>query len=225
LIDGIKFKFPGIKENLYTFNIRESLNNPVPEPISLQHEIIQTILKEAIPYTDSQQIPVIKMKQGNSVSGYWSLWHLEVKNRFESNQVIIPIFVSIEGDNFTAFAQMVWDKLVQENNNFERLGMLSEVESKHIVTDISAKAEELLQVKFEEYETSINQNTETIKQNKERSFSFLEKQMNRIGIDNIRQSRLVRLAKEKEQWENSFDSAKQIVPSLTCLLLLKITNG
>jgi SNF2 family DNA or RNA helicase len=224
LIDGIKFKFPGIKENVYTFNIRESLNNPVPEPISLQHEIIQSILKDAIPFTDSQQIPTVKMKQGNSVAGHWSLWHLTVKNQFEINQTILPIFVSADGDNFTAYAQSLWDKLTQENSNFECLGTLSEEESKAVYHTTSSKAEELLQVKFEECENSINQNTEKIKLNKERSFSFLEKQMNRIGIENIRQSRLVRLSKEKEQWETTFDSAKQIVPSLTCLLLLNIVN-
>ncbi len=50
LLDGIKFKFPGQKEGIYTFNMKESLNNPIPEPISLQHEFVQSILKEAIPF-------------------------------------------------------------------------------------------------------------------------------------------------------------------------------
>jgi hypothetical protein len=94
LIDGIRFKFPGHKESLYTFNIRESVNNPIPEPISLQHEIIQSILKEAIPYTTSQQAPKVKIKQGNTTAGYWSLWHLEVKNQFEISQVIHIEFVA-----------------------------------------------------------------------------------------------------------------------------------
>jgi hypothetical protein len=48
--------------------------------------------------------------------------------------------------------------------------------------------------------------------------------MNRIGIENIKQARLGRLYKEKEIWESTFSSASQIVPSLTCLLMVNIVN-
>jgi len=224
LLDGIRFKFPGLKDNIYTFNIKESVNNPIPEPISLQHEIIQTILKDAIPFTESQQIPIVKITQGNSTSGQWSIWHLEVKNQFETNQIIQPIFISSGNESFPAFAQSVWDKLIQDTVFFDCLGVLSVQESKDIFNTISSKAEELLQTKFEEFEKSILQNTDKIRSNKEKSFAFQEKQMNRIGIENIRQSRLGRLVKEKENWEATFDSSKQIVPSLTCLLIVNIVN-
>ena len=224
LIDGIKFKFPGLKEGIYTFNIRESVNNPIPEPISLQHEIIQTILKDAIPFTDSQQVPIIKLSQGNSTTGQWSLWHMEVKNQFESVQIIQPVFVSSEGDSFPAFAQSIWDKLIQESEYFNCIGTLTEKESKETYIKVSLKAEELLQVKYEEFEMALVNNTNKIQSNKEKSFSFQEMQMSRIGIDNIRTSRLNRLQKEKENWAATFDSAKQIVPVLSCLLMVNIVN-
>lgn len=224
LLDGIRFKFPGYKESIYTFNIKESVNNPIPEPISLQHEIIQTILKEAIPFTDSQQIPNVKITQGNSTPGQWSLWHLEVKNQFETSQVIQPIFISSEGENFSAFAQSVWDKLIQESDFFDCVGVLSIEESKQVLTKVSKKAEELLQGKYEEFEKSITSNTVKIKNDKEKSFVFQEKQMRRIGIENIKQSRLNRLYKEKENWEATFLSAGQIVPSLSCLLMVNIVH-
>lgn len=224
LIDGIRFTFPGHKEGIYTFNIRESVNNPIPEPISLQHEIIQTILRDAIPYTASQQIPKVKIKQGNSTPGYWSLWHLEVKNQFETCQVIQPVFISSEGENFSAFAQNVWDKLIQENDYFDCIGVMSPDESKSTYANISANAEELMQQKYEEFENSILQNTEKIRANKDKSFEFQEKQMHRIGIENIKQSRLNRLHKDKEQWEETFESSRQIVPSLSCLLMVNIVN-
>jgi hypothetical protein len=224
LIDGVRFKFPGHKEGIYTFNIRESVNNPIPEPISLQHEIIQSILKEAIPYTTSQQVPKVKIKQGNTTTGYWSLWQLEVKNQFETSQVIQPIFISAEGENFSAFAQSVWDKLIQENDYFDCVGALSLEQSKAAYETISGKSEVLMQQKYEEFESSILQNTGKIKANKEKSFEFQEKQMQRIGIENIKQSRLNRLHKDKEQWVETFESARQIVPSLSCLLMVNIVN-
>ncbi len=88
------------------------------------------MLKDAIPFTASQQIPIVKIKQGNSTAGHWSLWHLEVKNQFETSQIIQPIFISSEGENFSAFAQNIWDKLIQENDYFDCIGVLSEDESK-----------------------------------------------------------------------------------------------
>ena len=224
LLDGIRFKFPRHKEGIYTFNIKESVNNPIPEPISLQHEIIQTILREAIPYTTSQQIPIVKIKQGSSTPGYWSLWHLEVKNQFETSQIIQPIFISSEGENFSAFAQSVWDKLIQENDYFDCIGVLPVDESKIAFADISEKSEKLMLKKYEEFESSIMLNADKIKSNKEKSFVFQEKQMNRIGIENIKQSRLNRLHKEKEIWEDTFQSSVQIVPTLSCSLIVKIVN-
>lgn len=221
---GVMFKLPGFKENIYTFNVKESLNNPIPEPISLQHEIIQNILREAIPFTESQQLPLVKIKQGSSSNGIWSLWNLEVKNQFETSHIVHPIFISKEGDNFAAYAQNVWDKLIQDSNFFSCLGTLSAGESKIVFNQMSHKAEELLQAKFEEFDRNIANNTSNIKANKDKSFAFQEKQMNRIGIENIRQARLNRLYKEKEIWGLSFEPAKQIVPTLTCLMMINIVN-
>jgi len=93
-----------------------------------------------------------------------------------------------------------------------------------VYAEISEKSENLMIKKYEEFESSIMLNAEKIKSNKEKSFVFQEKQMNRIGIENIKQSRLNRLYKEKEIWQDSFQSSVQIVPNLSCSLILKIVN-
>ena len=67
--------------------------------------------------------------------------------------------------------------------------------------------------------------TDRIEQNKIRAFSFRERQLSKIGIENIRTSRLQKLEKDKESWLYNYDSAKQIVPNLSCLLIVKIING
>ena len=225
LLDGVRFKFPGFKENIYTFNIKESINNPIPEPLSLQHEIIQSILSDAVPFTSSQVIPLVKLKQGKSSSGLWSIWHLQAKNQFESHHLIQPIFISDEGDSFQAFAQDVWSRIIQDDNYLDCVGVAPAEESKAYFKDITGKAEEILQAKYREMEEKIHANTSRIKLNKEKAFVFREKQMQKIGIENIRQSRLQRLFKEREQWMQNFDSSKQIVPDLTCMLIVRIIHG
>lgn len=224
LIEGMKFSFPGLKENIYTFNLKESVNNPIPEPLSLQHEIIQTILSEATPVTPSRAIPKIKITGGRSSSGYWGIWHLNVRNSFESNHSIQPIFISDEGDSYPAFAQDIWNKLVQEDDYFVALDSLSPEDSKSAFSSMNGKAEELLQSRYNDMELKLSENALKIKHNKERAFEFQEKQLNKIGIENIRQARLAKLIKEKRQWLLDFNSSSQVVPDLSCLVLVKVVN-
>lgn len=224
LLNGLKFKFPGYKETIYTFDIKASVNNPIPEPISLQHEIIQNILKEALPFNEGQQLPVVKIKQGRTSGGLWSLWLLEVKNNFETKHIVQPMFTSNDGENFPPFAQSIWDKLIQENDFFDCIGTLPAEDSIELFRHLSEKAEEFLLAKFEEFQKIILHNTDKIKSDKEKSFVFQEKQLRRIGIENIKQSRLNRLYREKETMEGSFHLSSQIVPSLSCLLMLNVVN-
>lgn len=225
LLHGIRFKIPGCKENIYTFNIKDSVNNPIPEPLSLQHEIIQTMLSDAVPFTDSQVIPLVRIRNGKSASGYWSIWHLEVKSQFEAHHVVQPVFISDEGDSFPAFAQDIWSKVIQEDDYFECNGVFPGHESKACFSNIAGKVEGILLSRYSEIENKITANTARIKQNKEKAFAFREKQMQKIGIENIRQSRLQRLYKEKELWTQNFESSKQAVPNLIPLLIVKIING
>ena len=224
LLNGIKFQFPGFSENIYTFNIKDSINDPIPEPLSLQHQIIQHILSEATPFSSSQHIPVIKFKNKKSSAGYWSIWYLNVKNQFESTHLFQPMFISDEGDSFPAFAQDIWSRFIQEEDCFDSIELNNSNDSSKIFHQISNKAEEFLQQKYSELEQRINDNTNKIRINKENAFDFQEKQMKKIGIENIKRSRMQRLNREKEVWFQNFESSKQVVPELNCLMICQIQN-
>lgn len=224
LLNGTKFVFPGCQEKIYSFNVKESLNDPIPESVSLQHDIIKTILSEAVPFTPSQLVPVVRMNTGKKVPGLWSIWHLEVKNRFETSHLFQAIFISDEGDCFSPFAQEIWSKIVQDGSLIECSGMLSADESKAVFEKMSEQAENILQKKFRDMENRIIGNTENIRANKEKAFAFQERQMNRIGIENIRESRLLKLKSERELWLGNYESSRQIIPNLTCLTIMKIAD-
>lgn len=225
LLNGLKFSFPGIQENIYSFDIKDSLDNPILEPLSLQHEIIRSILSEAVPYTESQVVPLIKLTKDKTEPGIWSIWHLEVKNRLESHNMIQPIFISSEGDSFPAYAHDIWSLLIQGDHLFECAGTMNPQDSKALFRSITSTAEEILLPKYTEIEQKMNANIVRIQHNKERAFAFQEKQMNRIGIENIRQSRLQKLYKESEIWRQNFETSKQAVPNLIPLLIVKIVDG
>lgn len=224
LHDGVRFAFPGLKEQIYTFDVKESVNNPIPEPLSLQHEIIQTILAEAVPVDSNQPIPEIKIESLEGANGTWSLWQLIVKNRYEEQKVILPVFISEEGDIFPAFAEDVWQKISGSHNDIHVLRTIFPPDVKAILDFNTGKAEEIMGGKYRDMERTIIQNTERIKQNKQNSYEFQMKQLNKIGIENIRESRIRKLEKEKYVWGKSHELQKEIIPELKCLLLMKIMN-
>jgi len=224
LHDGVRFKFPGLKEQIYTFDVKDSVNNPIPEPLSLQHEIIQTILAEAVPVDSNQPIPEIKIDSIEGVNGTWSLWQLIVKNRYEEQKVILPVFISEQGDIFPAFAEDVWQKISGSRNDIHVLRTIFPPDVKAILDNNTIKAEEILGDRYRDMERTILQNTERIKQNKQNSYEFQMKQLNKIGIENIRESRIRKLEKEKYTWEKTHELQKEIIPELKCLLLMNIMN-
>lgn len=224
-LDGIGFKFPGYSEQLYTFDIRESINNPVPEPLSLQHEIIQKILSDAVPHLEKSNIPELRITNGSSSTGVFSIWHLLVGNGFETRDHFQPVFLSEKGEVFPALAQNLWMKLTQDRNAFEYIDTTSASMTSDIYWQNYSRAEQFLQTKFEEMERRLLENSARMRENKEKAFAFREKQLNKIGIDNIRLSRQKRLTKEMEEWQMNYDSSIKIVPNLTCLLMIRISNG
>ena len=148
LLDGVRFTFPGFKEQIYTFNIKESINNPIPEPISLQHGIIQTILSEAVPVDGNQPVPIVSIDTLQNVSGVWSLWQLVVKNRYEEQHQVTPVFISSNGELFPAFAENIWQQISTNSSNISIKGMLLPPEVKPVLDKQTEIVEGILVEKY-----------------------------------------------------------------------------
>lgn len=219
LLNGhLKFKFPNRSEQVYTFDVKESLANPVPEPLSIQHEIVQQMLREAVPHYREEPISVLK--QGN-VKGFWSLWRLKVANSLEIREVTMPMFINDENKAYPVFAEDFWHQILKTPQR-DIAHELPVNESVTIFNLMETKAEEMMQTAFEKIENDIKSNLKRVADNRLKAFGFQKKQLLKIGIDNIKQSRLLRLEKEIEKWNRDFESAFDIIPELECLLLIRL---
>jgi SNF2 family DNA or RNA helicase len=228
LLNGIKFTYPpGGETKLYSFNIKESLNNPLLEPLSLQHEMIQNILSEATPYTDTQVMPSVRFAHINTQEpGFWSLWRLEVKNQFEAHEIIQPLYITESGKVDIETGILMWEKLSEEEGCLASIAIYpAELVSKslHLMQET---IESILAPRFQETESLLLANAEKIKANKEKSFAFQLKQLQKIGIVSIREYRLHKLELEIENWNNNFEWSKQVIPDLKCLQAMHVqANG
>ncbi|MCS6904251.1 MAG: helicase-related protein [Bacteroidia bacterium] len=223
LLNGIKFAYPTHAEpQIYSFNIKESLINPLLEPLSLQHEIIQNILSEATPYTESQVMPSVKLSGIQALPGFWSLWRLEVKNQFEAHQIIQPLYITEAGELDLNLAQIIWEKLSEEEGCFEKLTAYPNQLANQAFYLMQTVIEKVLAPQFQEKEKLLLVNADRIKTNKEKSYAFQLKQLQKVGILSIREYRRQKLEKEMESWNQNFEWSKQVIPDLKCLLALHI---
>jgi len=147
-----------------------------------------------------------------------------VKNRYEEQQYFTPLFVSSDNDLFPAFAEDVWQKISTSSESINVKGALLPPDVKPILEKQTEIAEGVLREKYQELESQILSNTQRIKQNREKAYDFQLKQLNKIGIENIRQSRIQRLEKEKYTWAKSHELQKEIIPDLKCLLIIKFDD-
>ena len=62
------------------------------------------------------------------------------------------------------------------------------------------------------------------RENRLNSYAHQKNRINKIGIENIRISKLARLEREHEQWMKEFQSNQKVIPGIKQLLTLRI-NG
>jgi superfamily II DNA or RNA helicase len=219
---GYKFAFPDNTKLDATFDAAVALDNPLLEPLTLQHPRIASILAEAAPFTLSDPIAIIRLPgQLQGKSGYFSLWYLELKNEFETKQEYIPIFIDSSNYHNKDVAESIWNTLV-EGKNPVIIAQEDPRQAPFIFEQQKAAAEKFIEGYYYLLQRQMLENLEQRKAKKEKAAQFQEKQLNRIGIEYIREYRKRKLAEEMKNWRANFINASKIIPRLDCLMLIRI---
>ena len=222
-LNGILVKEKNTDPKYYTFDTKESLENPIPEMLTVQSDFIQRMLKKAAPVTKETPIPILKIDNPEQVCGTFMLWKVSARNAYENQYRIAPVFISAEGDSFVAYAKRFWTDLSMGEIAGSVVG--NAPDGPQIFAHADENAEQTLLDVYNEMERGINSHSLTMKQNKEKAYSFQQRQISRIGIETIRNYRAQKLQKEYDEWLDTFGSMSQVVPELECLLIVKVENG
>jgi SNF2 family DNA or RNA helicase len=202
-----------------TFDSEVSLNNPDVEHLTLQSDWIVQLLNDIGSFESSEQLPVLTSRTGEETSGIWSLWQITAKNQFEKKTAYQCYFVSDKGKQFTAYANDLWNRFVSGEADFKL--------SHEYVEDIDMTRkvlDEALFTTFQNLEASVQDKMAFKKENKINSYEYQKTRISKIGIENIKQSKLQRLERDHEKWLREFNSNQKIIPSIQQLLTIKI-NG
>jgi len=202
-----------------TFDSEVSLNNPDVEHLTLQSDWIVQLLNDIGSFESSEQLPVLTSESEEETSGIWSLWQIIAKNQFEKKIAYQCYFVSDKGKQFTAYANDLWNRFLSGETNFK----LSHEYVEGIAT-AKKVIDDALFTTFQNLESSVQDKIAFKKENKINSYEYQKTRISKIGIENIKQSKLQRLEREHNKWLKEFNSNQKVIPSIQQLLTIKI-NG
>jgi superfamily II DNA or RNA helicase len=207
----------GEEKKKITFDSEVSLSNPDVEHITLQHDWIKKILADIGEFNYNTEVPILKFKSENETAGYWYLWQITAQNRFETKILYQPFFISDKGKQYSAYANDVWNRLISDENEhqIEYLGLTEKKDYKKLI-------DEALFISFQNMEAELKEKLNTKKSNKLNNYEFQKSRINKIGIENIRTSKLLRLEKEHNKWLSEFEENQKVIPDTKPLLIFRL---
>ena len=197
------------------FTAEAALNVPDAEHITLQHERVKRILDSVDTDIDSSSFPVIRATDSIGTNGWFTLWKVCADSSTEHKESFVAQFQADNGKLYAAYANQIWNKLVEEQNAFERCGTTDEVCPDEPLQDF-------LYGVFHRMENEIKQNIERKNDARKKSLDYQQQRAERIGISNIRVARLKRLQEERDKWERALVESHRIVPSVKNILKVRV---
>ncbi len=195
------------------------------ELITLEDPRIRELLEGLTPQITGMPIPgAVLPGISNLVTGTLSLWQITLESRTSAHRRIFPLFVSDDGRILRPTANRTWDLLLDTAGNaipYLPADLIGEP-AQTLWAEVRQAAE---QAGFELY-TAIQRDYESTlareAQNREEAFQSRRREIERIGLPQVRHYRLQKLEREQQAWELEFAEKRNAWPALEPLLLLRI---
>ncbi|OYT17094.1 MAG: hypothetical protein B7C24_04460 [Bacteroidetes bacterium 4572_77] len=194
------------------------MNNPEVENITLQHDWIKKILHDVEAVYTNDSMVVLHSDNNDETAGYWSLWSIRAHNGLEEKTIVQSFFLADNGKQYSAYANDIWHRLVADNAGFK----IKASESSEKFESLKHILNEYLYISFQNLEAAILEKMKLKKENRLKSYNFQKLRIEKIGIANIRDSKLKKLKEEYNIWVRDFQLDQKVIPDLKQLLTLRI---
>lgn len=186
--------------------------------IGINDEEIIKHLRTEILQDRTSQLMSVGIKNFSNEDGYFMLWELSISEE-ESGKRIIPIFVN---ENF--LLRPMAGKRIMDVFLDGTSGMT--VSSAPNITETEYRQLEKLSMDFA-YDTFVELKEKQIQLNQESCNKYmyalkLREAAGHIGIENIRRSRLAKMAREKASIEAKYKKGSQIYPDFRLMILVRL---
>ena len=207
------YKFDGMTINA-VFDAEHALENPQAEQITLQHDLVCKMLNR-IESETQQDIPIIRSASGKETPGLFSLWKISAKNPVESKTSFVALYMADNGKQYTAYANQIWNKLVESSDVFSYVGSTATI-------DDSESDMAFLYEVFHRMEVEILENIKKKGDARMNALRYQRERAERIGIVNIRNSRIKKIEAEQQEWLDNMRKSQSVVPDVKNIIKVRI---
>jgi superfamily II DNA or RNA helicase len=168
----------------------------------------------------------------SNITGLWGLFEIRLqagmhkKNKSLRIPMVrcgyVSVFLSEEGKLFLPTARHIWDVLQTAESQVQN--MLEHDDSVIAFDRLQEVAEQTGQ---ELFDTLQQAHIASVTREEERgivTFTSRRKAIEKVGLPEVRQYRLARCDADEAEWRNELQSARQIVPEIRPLLLMRVVS-
>lgn len=198
------------------------LDNPQAEHLTLQHKLVQNLLNSLSEVESPTTIPVLCSKSNFETKGFWSLWEVSAINAYETKTTYIALFVSETNKVFSAYANEIWNNIVEKKDYFMLSGTIVNDKAEELFAEKKAALEDALLNCYEGLKMHIENSLDRRYEKRMKAIKYARKRIDKLGIENIRKSRLKKLESEEQKWLRDYTLNKSIVPNVRHLITVRI---
>jgi hypothetical protein len=218
----------GDQYNNIIFSARDVVRVATDNLFTMKDDIIRNLTINIPGFVPGQTIPII-VASGlpQTVIGFWSLWQIQLKTDndrvdtvLNTNRTVFSLFIHDDGRHLAPTARSIWEWLLAETP--KELQSISGIEAeRYYLQSFQAAQEQGMGL----YEELLNKNSERIFQDRDRGeygFAARRRGIERLGLDTVRNHRLVQLDQEQGEWRKQLEEKGKVYPELKALLIARI---
>ena len=216
------------------FNAREADRLTDATLLNLENSRVRGLALNLPQIAAGQPLPCVSVSGlPASISGLWGLFEIRLQaGMHQKTQLLripmvrrgyVSVFLSEEGKLFLPTARHIWDALQTAEAQVQTT--LGQDESIIAHERLQFAAEQAGQELFDALQQA---HLASVAREEERglvSFASRRKAIERVGLPEVRQFRLSRCDADESEWRHELQSAKQIMPEMRPLLMLRIIKG
>jgi len=190
--------------------------------LSVSDPQIQMLLGDKCVWHQKDGMPVFEVKGVNTEDGMWSLWRIALSDGDE-DQRMVSMFINDSGAYRPAASKLLWDEMLREKITLNMWD--SEALDDETYNAILTRAAELIEDTFITMKNQYYSQHEQEFQKRRYALALRIEAAGKIGIDNIRVSRIGKLERQLQELQQEYDRQKSICPSLQPMLICKVKKS
>lgn len=191
------------------------------ENLSLNNPLIEKHINKDLEWHILDSIPMLSIKDFPNEDGYFLIWQISLGEESQYKEYI-PLFLTKKMIYRPMSGRRIWEELYKDKDNIDLIGT-SRIEPS-LYKEIRKMAEEIAYDNFlglkNKYELKNKDNYRKYKH----SIEIKKETAMKVGIDNIRNSKLKSLDKELIEIKKDYEDKKDLVPSFLPVFIAELVK-